>query len=65
MSDIISKERLAGVPRPEIAVRAFEIYQRRLRTNQYGSSADDWLQAERELWNELFARLRRTDFAAA
>jgi hypothetical protein len=64
MRDVISRERLAGVPRSAISVRAFEIYQRRLRLNEHGSSADDWLQAERELWNELFARLRCADSAA-
>ena len=65
MSETVSKERLAGVPRHEIAARAFEIYQRRLAMNQEGSSADDWLQAEREVWKELFARLRGWDSVAA
>jgi len=55
---------MPGVPRPEIAARAFEIYQRRSSLNQHGSSIDDWLQAERELWEEWFAVMRR-GFSAA
>jgi hypothetical protein len=59
MSDTTTQVRMAGVRRQEIAARAFEIYQRRLSSNQHGSSHDDWLQAERELWQERFSVFRR------
>ena len=39
----------------EIAMRAYQIYQR--RGAEHGSDLDDWLQAEREL-NELPAIVR-------
>jgi hypothetical protein len=65
MSDTTTLVRTAGVSRPEIAARALEIYQRRLTANQDGSSLDDWLQAERELWQERFEALRRGASVAA
>jgi len=64
MHDTITRARVPGVPRPAIATRAFEIYQRRSSLNQHGSSVDDWLQAERELWEERFAEMRRGVSAA-
>jgi hypothetical protein len=64
MSDTIPRARMTGVPRQAIAARAFEIYQRRMSENRHASSHDDWLQAEHELWQELFASLRRASAAA-
>ena len=46
---------MAGIQREDITERAFAIYTRRSSSNQQGSSFDDWLQAERELWRERFA----------
>ena len=65
MSDTIPRARMAGVPRHEIAARAFDIYLRRTSENRHGSSHDDWVQAEHQLWQELFASLRRAASAAA
>jgi hypothetical protein len=49
-----TKDRTTGIPRDQIARRAYEIWLRKGRP--FGTADQDWLEAERELLAEVEAR---------